>query len=182
MGHGEGVSQVSKAVYDYMLEFMNNPESHVMLAQWNKSVEARGIDALTTAVVGGVYVNNRRLHYAYAGHHPALLLKNGSNTWEPIPVNGQGANFPLGVSQGTTYDQADRPVTPGDKLFLYTDGLIEARDSEGNLFGAERLMDVLDSAAGEGCAVIKSKVLEAVRTFSNDRLDHDDLTLLAIEL
>ena len=182
VGHGEAVSKVSQCIYKTMLKFMNNAESNSLLTEWNRSMTSENIDVMTTAVVGGVYASNRKLHYSYAGHHPILIRRSESKTWEPIHLEaGSGSNLPLGIVKDMTYEQNDNIVNPGDKIFLYTDGVIEARDSDGKMFGEDRLMSVLDEASKGCCTSIKSAVLEAVRYFTNDRLDHDDMTLMAIE-
>ena len=182
VGHGEAISRVSECVYQSMLKYMNNPESNTLLGEWNKSIESHGIHALTTAVIGGVVVKNHRLHYSYAGHHPVLIKRNNSHRWERIRLeHDKESNLPLGVDKDAAYDQGERPICEGDKLFLYTDGLIEAPDSSGDLFGMDRLMDVLETSSKKTCTEIKKAVMESVRYFTNGRLDHDDLTLMAID-
>ncbi len=182
VGHGEAISQVSECVYESMLKYMNNSESSAMLGDWNKSIESHGIRALTTAVIGGVVATNRQLHYSYAGHHPVLIKRKSSPRWERMRLEtDRESNLPLGVDKSATYDQGERLVGEGDKLFLYTDGLIEAPDSGGKMFGMDKLMEVLDASSEKTCAEIKKTVMESVLYFTNDRLDHDDLTLMAVD-
>jgi sigma-B regulation protein RsbU (phosphoserine phosphatase) len=182
VGHGEQVSQVSETVYENMLKYMNNPESRAMLGEWNRSMDDKGVGALTTAVVSGVAISNKRLHYSYAGHHPVLIRKKNSKHWDAIQVDDlDGTNYPLGIDKETQYDQGDQIVEPGDKIFLYTDGLVEAPDSSGDLYGMNRLMTVLEASPKDDCTQIKANVLDSVRDYTGGRMDHDDLTLMAID-
>jgi sigma-B regulation protein RsbU (phosphoserine phosphatase) len=182
VGHGQEVSKVSDTVYRSMLKHMNNAESHAMLVEWNRSIDDQNIQVLTTAVVSGVQIANKKLHYSYAGHHPVLICKKSSSYWDPIAVESfNGANYPLGIDREAKFDQGDQVVLPGDKIFLYTDGLIEAPDSSGDQYGMERLMTVLESSQKESNKQIKTNVLDSVRQFTGGHLDHDDITLMAIE-
>ncbi len=182
VGHGEQVSRVSETVYQNMLKYMNNPESSAMLGEWNKSMDDKGAGALTTAVVGGVQIANKRLHYSYAGHHPVLIRKKDSRYWDSIAVKDlKGSNYPLGIDKNAKYDQGDQLVEPGDKIFLYTDGLVEAPNASGDLFGMDRLMAVLEASTKDDCTQIKANVLKSVLDYTGGRLSHDDLTLMAID-
>ena len=68
----------------------------------------------------------------------------------------------------------------GDLLFLYTDGVTEAEDAAGGEFGEERLLDVLARSECDGAAASIARVEAAVRDFSRDQPQFDDLTCLAI--
>ena len=67
----------------------------------------------------------------------------------------------------------------GTILFMYTDGLTEAQDSQRNLFGDQRIVDVLQT--GGSCKEIIAKMTEAVHKFVGDAEQSDDLTMLAIQ-
>ncbi len=73
-------------------------------------------------------------------------------------------------------------MSSGDRLFVYTDGVTEAPNPLGELFGTRRLVAVLDANAGAPLGGIKSAVLQALREHAGNGLTHDDVTLIAMEV
>ena len=82
----------------------------------------------------------------------------------------------------THYDQQCTPLNSGDRFFLFTDGLVEAPSPDGEQFGGQRLLEVLNGAPQAGLADLKSAVLRALRDHTGGLLNHDDVTLMAIEV
>jgi sigma-B regulation protein RsbU (phosphoserine phosphatase) len=74
------------------------------------------------------------------------------------------------------------PVAPGDQLFVYTDGIIDAPSPGGECFGLVRLKDVLDVNSKAPLSELKSAVLKALHQYSKKELVHDDVTLIALEI
>jgi sigma-B regulation protein RsbU (phosphoserine phosphatase) len=73
-------------------------------------------------------------------------------------------------------------MTPGDRLFAYTDGIIDAPNPEGESFGLDRLKDALDANTGTTLAELKSAVLKTLHEFTEAEPNHDDITLIAMEI
>ena len=82
----------------------------------------------------------------------------------------------------TLYSQITIPITPGDRLFAYTDGIIDAPNPEGESFGLARLKDALDANTGAPLSELKSAVIKTLYEFAEKELTHDDITLIAIEI
>lgn len=184
-GHGQAVTDVSQWLYDAMNERMNDARGNHVLGDLNQLAVEHGFRAITTAAVVGFYAGENSLLFSYAGHHPALLRRNGARDWCEVTLDrssGQYANLPLGIVSEAAYDLERRPARSGDRLLLYTDGVLEAPDANGAQFGIERLQRVLDENAHADLPGLKHAVLEAVRGHTNGSLDHDDVTLLAIEI
>ena len=91
-------------------------------------------------------------------------------------------NLPFDVSLDTQYMHFMVPLSPGDRLFVYTDGITEALSPEGDLFGKNRLKDILDKNASATLPELKSKVLEALHWHTGNNLTHDDTTMIAMEI
>lgn len=185
VGHGSAVSKVSEWLYHTLEERMNNTAGNGVLADLNRAASARGIEAMTTAAVVGFYTVDSNLYYSYAGHTPALLRRAADNAWRRVDLDAnevQHANAPLGVLSDCEFDQQHVPLVTGDRVFLYTDGLVEAPNEDSEQFGEVRLLNTLDEAAAEPLPELKRAVLEAVRKHANGELRHDDVTVLAIEL
>ena len=73
-------------------------------------------------------------------------------------------------------------MAPGDRLFAYTDGIIDAPNPEGESFGLARLKDALDANSGTTLTELKSAVLKTLHEFTETELTHDDITLIAMEI
>jgi anti-sigma regulatory factor (Ser/Thr protein kinase) len=94
----------------------------------------------------------------------------------------QGENLPLGVREGEVYRQRSAPLAPGDTLLLFSDGITDARDAAGRVFGLERLEEcVRQHAALEPSDLIEA-VNGAVREFSGLSKPSDDQTSVAIRV
>jgi serine phosphatase RsbU (regulator of sigma subunit) len=111
-----------------------------------------------------------------AGHCPALLVR-AAETVEQIKAHG----VPLGVTSEFKFpDPAPIQLERGDRLLVYTDGITEAKDARGNMFGIERLgQAVVRHSKLDGQAFVDALYSEAM-AFSNNAALQDDLTLLSI--
>lgn len=185
VGHGSAVSEVSEWLYHTLEERMNETTGNGVLADLNRSASVRGIEAMTTAAVVGFHTGDSNFYYSYAGHTPALLRRADDNTWHRVELDAnesQHVNAPLGVLSDCEFDQQHVRLGPGDRVLLYTDGLVEAPNEHAEQFGEVRLRNTLDEAAAEPLPKLKCAVLEAVRKHVNGELRHDDVTVLAIEV
>ncbi len=182
-GHGPAVADVSQWLYDALAERMSDPDGSAVLADLNRLASQRGIRALTTAAVVGFYTRDSNLYVAYAGHAPLLVHRRAKGGWRAAEIDeasARHANAPLGVLPEARFDQRSEPLAAGDRLFLYTDGLLEAPAASGEPFGEQRLRAVLDEQARAPLAELKGAVLDAVRAHAGDPLRHDDVTLMAM--
>jgi sigma-B regulation protein RsbU (phosphoserine phosphatase) len=188
VGHGGGVSEVSAWLFDAMRERMNDLEGNGVLEQLNMLAADRGLKAMTTAAVAAFYREDSNFYFSYAGHHAALFWRRGERIWREAKLSDDGGdadvvnNLPLGVLPEGMYDQASLVLAAGDRLALYTDGIIEARSPGGELFGLGRLRATLDRHAGDSPAAIKRAVLDAVDRHAAYAPPDDDMTLLIVEV
>ena len=89
--------------------------------------------------------------------------------------------FVVGGMEGVRYWEYELLLEPGDKIFVYTDGVPEATDSEGKMFGTERMLGALNEEAEASPQVILNHVSRAVECFVKDAEQFDDLTMLCLE-
>jgi sigma-B regulation protein RsbU (phosphoserine phosphatase) len=119
--------------------------------------------------------NENRLTYASAGHWPPILFHKSG---EGIPLRGVGGT-PLGILPDWNYEEEAFPLSSGDRLVLYTDGLTEAMNSDQQEFGERRLLDL----CGNNTALSASELLAAIRkevvSFCNGNFQ-DDFTLVVV--
>ncbi len=113
--------------------------------------------------------------YASAGH-PPLLLRRSSGEIEQLGATG----MPVGLMAGQTYEQVDLSLDPGDRLFLFTDGLLEACSPEDEEFGIERLGEAVRRQSGAAIDSARG-IYRAVRQHRITRLLDDDLTFMVAE-
>ena len=126
-----------------------------------------------TLFVGVLDLATGHLRYCNAGHdHPVLI-------WDTVETLPARANLPVGVFADFVYEAQETSVTPGTILFLYTDGVTEAKDIDRRQYGRERLLETLSACSRETDAMVR-EVADSVRTFAGSAEQSDDITMLAI--
>jgi serine phosphatase RsbU (regulator of sigma subunit) len=113
------------------------------------------------------------LRYVNAGHPPPLLVRGGNV--ERLETGGPV----LGLLPAATYEQGSVSFADGDLLVLYSDGIIEAANAQGEEFGIDRLAEMAAQAGNLSADTLRAQILEAVRDFSGGEIA-DDRTLLII--
>lgn len=126
-----------------------------------------------TAAYAYLDAQSRALHYSAAGHPAMLLLRKGSVT--EIAENG----MLLAAVNSATYDTRALPLEPGDRLLLYTDGLVEARNADGKLFGEQSLAAEFKSTSELPPAEAVDRLIAAVQRWAKSQ--DDDLTVLVCD-
>jgi sigma-B regulation protein RsbU (phosphoserine phosphatase) len=111
-----------------------------------------------------------------AGHSPPYLICEKRGAVSPIAVKN---GLPLGVDEDCEFDRFDLTLDSGDSLVLYTDGITDAVDENGDFFGAARLEEVLRTHHGQPDALV-SAVAHAVSYFSMGQPQTDDQTILVV--
>lgn len=124
----------------------------------------------------GVRADQRGARYVNGGHLPAILRRDDAIHWLGA---GDAAGIPLGVLREHRWDNAETAVLPGDVLVAYTDGITEARDRAGAMFGAERLAAVVLGGDAEPAAVV-ARVLDALFEHQGGEVGADDQTLIVV--
>ena len=117
---------------------------------------------------------------ARAGHDAPLLYKQQSQTVIPLKPPG----MVVGIDSGSVFDRLTTdfavPLERDDCLVLYTDGVTETLNAEGDEFGLDRMMQSVRASATNGAQAIVRKIIEDVRDFTGSVPQNDDITLIAI--
>ena len=129
-----------------------------------------------TCVVAFVDLQDGVIDYVCAGHEPGLLVR-ADDTRRPLPGTGGVA---MGVIDDFPYTAGHERLASGETLFLYTDGLTDAVNHEGELFGKERLEATLVGAAGRSPAQIVDHAWTSIYAFSAGAPTADDMTCLVL--
>lgn len=131
---------------------------------------------LMTFFFGVLDLATGELRYSSAGHLDPYVYRAGTGLLEPLSAWG----FPLGVKRRDPFGEHVALLEPGDRLVLYSDGLIEAVDDDGEPFGFERFEGVLSRSGARRADEVRREVLAAVARFTRNRPPEDDQTLVVL--
>ena len=120
-------------------------------------------------------LHTHKVRYVSAGH-PAVVHQPRGGPAKMIEASG----YPIGVVD-EPYDEYELQLEPGDRLFLYSDGVPEALDDNNETFGSERLLAHLDRARGDGLDGSLGALVDGIDRWRGRRHVHDDLSILAVE-
>lgn len=127
----------------------------------------------------GVLDNEKRtLDYVNAGHNPPLIFRTGKDEPEELAATG----IALGLSEDAPYDQGTIMLAPGDLVVMYTDGVTEANNDQGEMFEVNRLNDVIRMNRDRSPSEIIPAIIAAVTAFSQKQPQYDDITLMIIRV
>jgi sigma-B regulation protein RsbU (phosphoserine phosphatase) len=119
--------------------------------------------------------SNGTLRYASAGHNPMLLYRR-SRAIEWLPSTG----LPLGILADCQCGFREVPLQPGDRLVLFTDGVTEAEDRRGEMYGEDRLVRVILRYGSQSPDFLVDRLYRSVRRFAGGREQSDDITILIV--
>ena len=142
----------------------------------NRLLSAENAAAMfVTAFHGVLELKTGALRYCNAGHNPPYVLR-ADGRHERLPATG----VPLGVDEDLPYRVAETRLHPGDALFIYSDGITEAFNLQGDEFGTARLEAALTEMRGCSAAALVGNVLSATTAFAVGAEQSDDITALAL--
>lgn len=122
---------------------------------------------------------NNRAQWVRAGHDPAMIYCPVLDTFTELGTTDSG--LPLGVIHESEYGEYDNEMHPGQIIAIGTDGIWEARNPEGEMFGKERFKAVVRDNAISPAQDILDAVFDAVREFSQGARPDDDITLVIVK-
>ncbi|HUJ49239.1 MAG TPA: PAS domain S-box protein [Bryobacteraceae bacterium] len=154
------------------------PKEIVMLAHAELARHLIELDSFVTLCYARLDLSRRRLAMVDCGHTGILHWRARTGRCDTL----RGDNLPLGVREGEIYDQVSAPFEPGDLLLFYSDGITEARNPAGELFGVERLEEYVRVNGGLDPGALVEGIRKAVSSFSGVERQVDDLTSVAIRV
>ncbi len=133
-----------------------------------------------TVFYGVLHLRTGRLTYVNAGHNPPVRLRDGQASFFE-----RGSNMALAVMEGQEYVEGEVILAAGDTLLLYTDGVTEANNAEGTLFGDDALLEAMVAVGADPvhkghAGGVPQRVVQAVRTFEAGAAQADDITVVAL--
>lgn len=145
------------------------------VARLNRYILERSRNARFATVFWCVVDRDGTMHWINAGHCPAIVIRASgqTETLEPTTV-------PLGVMADADLTAHQASLSAGDRVVMYSDGVSEAMNSEGEQFGEERILQVVDKYADRGAQELFDVLHTAVADFVGGATQKDDLTLLVL--
>ncbi len=169
--HSEGIlmQQIAEPPYYKLL----SPRE--VLERLDREYPIERFEKYFTVFYGIIHMDSEELVYSSAGHPPAILLRESGQTElldEGGPIIGLGSSIP--------FDMGQKKLIRGDKMILYTDGVLECQNERGEFYGSERFLRVLKQSRDQNLDVILDKVIEDIKSFCVDVKPQDDITLLGM--
>lgn len=143
----------------------------------NRLCEGNDAEMFVTAWMGELDLNTGILNIANAGHNPPLIMKNNGD----FEYLKNRAGLVLAGMEGIKYKSETIQLQPGDKLFLYTDGVTEATNANKELYGEDRLLTTINKNKYNSVKDICNNINEDVAKFVGDAPQFDDITMICLE-
>lgn len=180
MGKGVPAAMFAAVFRGYLRsrpELAPRPAEFLTWLNWALFPDLDRVDMFVTAQLVFLDLRRHELKIASAGHCPLLM---GGGGREVRAINADGP--PLGITAEMEWTEQVLPLPPGSGFVLYTDGLIEARNSAGDLLGIERVQPCLEKAfaAGSSANGIRDALLKLNHDFLGGIAPTDDVTLLVL--
>ncbi len=186
-GHGSSVADFSAMLRGLLRKHINHKSQAQLVGRLNREFsELAQLRRFATAVVATYLTSTDELTISNAGHPRPLHFAAHSRTWtvlSPTQADQEGfQNLPLGLDDETQYGSIVVKLEPGDVVLFYTDALIEAADSAGQLLGESGLLDLacMTNPSVPSPALAGRALLDAVAAYRGDTPPDDDVTLVVL--
>ena len=165
---------VVQALFHSVASHESNP-ARIMQMINETSCQKNQTNMFVTLFIGVLDLPTGLLRYCDAGHDAPFVLHDNTSSLLDVKVH-----LPVGVFEDTKYNVQTVTLQPSSTLFLYTDGLTEAKNAKRKQFGIERLQAAVTRAANGSIQEMEEKILGAIEGFVQGAEQSDDLTMLAI--
>lgn len=175
-GKGIAASMYMSVTLVLMRQFARMGYSPAQILQSTNNVitERNSSMLFITSFVAIYDPKTKKLTYSNAGHNPPYVIRKGPEMLD------KGVNLILGVFGSEEYEEAEIQLENGDIVFLYTDGVNEARDASNHFYGEKRLESVLSGFRATHGDNIVNYIWGSVDDFVSGAEQHDDMTMLAL--
>jgi len=186
-GHGETVGAIAAMLQRLLRKHMNTVDQSVLMREISDAFggENDGSIRYATAAVLGYHCKTGELVFANAGHPPALWYRASRKTWDwlhertPYAV-ATLAGVPLGLIEGTDYEQTAVQLAEGDLLILYTDGITECENEAGVELGYDGLLELVRELPVAPSMATGQALLSAIQLFQGSARSLDDQSVVVL--
>jgi PAS domain S-box-containing protein len=171
------LSSTARSLFRMQVDQKASPAT--ILSNVNDSLyqDLENAETFITSCAAHLDASTGRLLYANAGHTEILWWRAAQGTYQALGVTG----MPLGIDLSTPLTESEIALRPGDVVLLYTDGITEAANGEGELFGMRRLTDLLALHASVPAEDMLQVIVSAIERFQAGTPLSDDVTLIVIK-
>jgi len=176
---GALIMSASRSVFRMLSEEELTVKERMLRAnlRLKKDVKTGMFVALLFAVLNSA---NRTLTLCSAGQTQPIHLSAKSG--EAKLIETEGDTLPLGILADANYEETNIQLSPGDRLLFYTDGIVEAMNTQEEIFGFERLIDAVQASKSIDADSLLKEILTRVNAFVGGASQHDDLTLIIVSV
>lgn len=157
------------------------PLEEAMYKANNSLCEHNDADMFVTVWIAKIDIYNGHMEFVNAGHNPPLLKKEHGDA-SYLDHRQYHRGLMLGARVNISYRRNERDLCVGDMLYLYTDGVSEANNTKGELYGEQRLQEYLNSYKGTDPKELLNQVSDHVAEFVNGADQFDDITMLGLSI
>ncbi len=166
--------------------FASWPESQITLSEFARLLNSTLHRLIPIGSFAAVFVavydrSTRELFYVNGGHYPQPLHLPAADE-EPISSVTGGGTLLMGVDQNVRIEPSRLSLKPGDVVLFVSDAVVENRNIEGELYGADRLGDLLQAKRGGSIQDLVESIVDEGRSFSREIKQADDTTILALRI
>ena len=172
------IMAIMQALFRNIASREDNP-SHIMKRLNETACRNNKANIFVTLFVGVLDLPTGHLHYCNAGHELPIMIRTQNSKAEISNIEAK-PNLPVGLFEDFEYEMQTIQMQPGSALFLYTDGLTEARNAKGKLFGRDRVGQMIAEAGTTNPKQLVEAAIGCWQKFIGETEQSDDLTLLAL--
>jgi phosphoserine phosphatase RsbU/P len=185
-GHGHRAGEVAQSLRVILQRHSDNWDQSKLMQELNDAVVRESVKSqYATAAVLGFYSETGELLSSNAGHPPALWYRAQNQSWvllkDCAATASDAEGLPLGVMAGTRYCQTSVRMGEDDVLVIYTDGITEATNEQGEELGHQGLLDLARSLGVSAPREVSRGLIAGVNAFRNCSARRDDETLVVLQ-
>jgi sigma-B regulation protein RsbU (phosphoserine phosphatase) len=182
-GHGVPAALISVAVSQFLSgrrvipgRQSAAPQPNAILKSLNRAFPFERFDSFFTIVCMKIDISNGIMSYSSAGHPPPILLR-AAGGFEVLEHRGSV----IGAGLDEVYGMEEKQLKPGDKILLYTDGINENRNLEGEDFGKKRFYETIEKNRHKPVDELVDAIYTTVKDFLKGAKPDDDISILGVE-
>jgi sigma-B regulation protein RsbU (phosphoserine phosphatase) len=176
-GKGIAASVLSSMILgclQLLLQGGSTPEA--ALNRLNKFIHSKSSGRFATMFLCSIGRDGKG-HYISAGHNPAYVYRASSGSIDEWP----STSLVLGAFDFVTFEAMPVELGPGDLVFVYSDGLTEAENVNGDMFGDDRVKEIIQREGSFGVTRVHEAVIASIGEFTRGRDQTDDITIVIAE-
>jgi serine phosphatase RsbU (regulator of sigma subunit)/pSer/pThr/pTyr-binding forkhead associated (FHA) protein len=148
------------------------------VAKMNESMVGLQLDRFVTLVLGLVDSKNNTVTFVNAGHMPPIL-RTANGQFKQLAIDEAG--IPLGIMEGYEYESIDVPLTQGDVVIMYTDGINEAMNDRDEQLTTRKLIEELEASQAKTAKTIGDQIIKTVARHAGNTSAIDDKCVVCVE-